>query len=198
MAPETHLFASWIVAAKTTNNARDCRLVTLAGIIPDADGLGLIVDLITGRTMLYHQYHHLLLHGAFGALMISGLLAMFARERWRVFLLALAIFHLHILCDFVGSRGPSPEDLWPIHYFGPFSREPVWLWRGQWALDAWQNRVFGVAVLAVALWLPIRCGHSVVGVFNRRADAVFVAVLRKWYNAIRRRTQQPPDTYRGY
>ncbi len=38
MSPETHLLASWIIAAKATDNPRDCRLVTLAGILPDADG----------------------------------------------------------------------------------------------------------------------------------------------------------------
>ena len=40
----THLLASWLVAVKTTNNPRDCRLATLAGLLPDADGLGLVVD----------------------------------------------------------------------------------------------------------------------------------------------------------
>ena len=35
MAPITHFLASWIIAAKTTDNPRDCRLVTLAGILPD-------------------------------------------------------------------------------------------------------------------------------------------------------------------
>ena len=175
------MLASWIVAAKTTNNPRDCRLVTLAGFVPDLDGLGLIVDLITGRTILYHQYHHMLFHGAFGALLVAGLFSLLARQRGRVFVLSLLVFHLHILCDLVGSRGPSPQDLWPIHYFGPFSREPMWLWTGQWALDAWPNRVIGVAVLAFALWLPIKLGHSVVGVFNRRADTRFVAILRRWH-----------------
>jgi hypothetical protein len=152
--------------------------------VPDADGLGLIVDLFTGRTMLYHQYHHFLLHGAFGALLVAGLFSLLARDRWRVFLLTLCVFHLHILCDFVGSRGPDRVDLWPIYYFGPFTRESVWLWKGQWALDAWQNRVFGVVVLAIALWLPLRLGHSVVGVFIPKADAVFVSILRKWHGSI--------------
>lgn len=187
MSPETHLLTSWIVAAKTTRSLRDCRLVTLAGFVPDADGLGLIVDLLTGRTMLYHQYHHMLLHGAFGALLTATLFSLFAKDRWRVFLLSLFVFHLHIFCDLVGSRGPAPEDLWPIHYFGPFSRDPVWLWTGQWALDAWPNRVVGVIVLGLALWLPIRLGHSAVGVFSARADARFVAILRKWHAAIRQR-----------
>jgi len=39
MNPETHLLASWVIGAKTTDNAHDCRLVALAGILPDADGL---------------------------------------------------------------------------------------------------------------------------------------------------------------
>jgi hypothetical protein len=60
--PETHLLASWFIGAKTTNNARDCRLVALAGILPDLDGLGLGVDLISRvcgapKTFFYERYH---------------------------------------------------------------------------------------------------------------------------------------------
>jgi inner membrane protein len=130
MSPLTHLLASWVIAAKTTDNPRDCRLVALAGILPDVDGLGLAVDLATGTgghrgTQLYPQYHHYLLHGIFGGLLIAGLLTCFARRRWRVLLLALLAFHLHLLCDFVGSRGPSPEDVWPIFYLSPFDKDPM-------------------------------------------------------------------------
>ncbi|HSU52877.1 MAG TPA: metal-dependent hydrolase, partial [Candidatus Dormibacteraeota bacterium] len=68
MLPETHLLASWVIGAKATNNARDCRLVALAGILPDADGLGLLIDGINRasnrRTFFYEHYHHYLLHGA--------------------------------------------------------------------------------------------------------------------------------------
>jgi len=28
MSPATHLFMSWVIAAKTTDNPRDCQLVT--------------------------------------------------------------------------------------------------------------------------------------------------------------------------
>jgi len=45
LSPLTHLLASWLIAAKTTDNPRDCRLVSLAGVMPDADGLGLALDL---------------------------------------------------------------------------------------------------------------------------------------------------------
>ena len=194
MSPATHLLGSWLIAAKTTDNARDCRLVTLAGILPDADGLGLIADIVSGlsgsrQTHLYAHYHHYLLHGALGGILIAVLLACFARQRWRVLLLALLVFHLHLLCDFVGSRGPAPEDLWPVFYLGPFDKDPMWVWKGQLRLDGWFNRGLSVALFVWALWLPLRLGHSVVGVFNRRADQAFVRILRKWHEAWLRRRQ---------
>jgi inner membrane protein len=197
MSPETHLLASWIIGAKATDNPRDCRLVALAGVLPDVDGLGLLVDL-GGKALgcrptdFYGTYHHYLLHGALGAVVIAGILTCFARQRLRVALLALLVFHLHLLCDFVGSRGPSPSDLWPIFYLGPFRNRPMWMWRGQWRLDGLFNRYFTVALFAWALWLGATLGHSFVGVFNRRVDEVFTGVLRKWKGALRLRVQRPP------
>jgi len=198
MSPVTHLLASWVVAAKTTDNARDCRLVTLAGVLPDLDGLGLLVDmangaLARGNAPYYQRYHHFLSHGLFGAAIITALLAAFARRRARVALLAFAVFHLHLLCDLAGSRGPSPEDLWPIFYLGPFSKDPMWIWKGQWALDAWPNRLLTAALFCGSLWLGARLGHSVVGLFNRRADATFVAVLRGWREAAVRKMVSQND-----
>jgi hypothetical protein len=194
VSPLTHLFGSWLIAAKTTGNPRDCRLVALAGILPDADGLGLVLDLATAAlgdkpTAYYHQYHHYLLHGAFGAVVLTGLLTCFARQRWRVAVLSLVVFHLHLLCDFIGSRGPSPEDLWPIFYFGPFDKDSMWIWKGQWRLDSWQNKLVFFALFAWAIKLTLARGKSVVGVFSWRADSVVVGVLRGWQAAWWRRRQ---------
>lgn len=185
MNPETHLLASWVIGAKTTDNARDCRLVALAGILPDADGLGLLVDGLTRlmgwpKTFLYERYHHFLLHGFFGAIVIMLLLTCFARQRCRVAVLCLVVFHLHILCDLIGSRGPDPVDLWPLFYFGPFAKDPMWIWKGQMPLDAWPNRILTIFLFGWALWLAVERGYSPVGVFSSRSDRVFVEVLRKW------------------
>jgi inner membrane protein len=179
MSPLTHLLASWIVAAKTTDNLRDRRLVTLAGIAPDVDGLGLIADITVG-THYYPQYHHWLTHGLAGALVFSTLLAVFGQRRWRVFALSTLTFHLHLLCDLIGSRGPDKTDVWPILYFGPISQHPMWSWKYQWRLDGWQNMVITLALLAWSFLLAIKIGDSFVGVFNRRADRIFVATLQKW------------------
>jgi inner membrane protein len=126
MSPIVHLIGSWLVASATTNNPHDRKLVTLAGILPDADGLGIIPDVVgswlSGKECTFHYYqtyHHLLLHGWPGAVVISALLTVFARQHWRVLLLSLLAYHLHLLCDLIGSRGPDPDDLWPICYSEP-------------------------------------------------------------------------------
>src|SRR6266542_1251249 len=182
MSPVTHLFASWLIAAHTTENYRDRRLVALSGLLPDLDGAGVVVDFARqlfegGDDFFYYQrYHHSLLHGIFGAAVISMGLACFARRRGRVAALSFLLVHLHLLCDLAGSRGPSPWDLWPIFYLAPFSHRCVWIWSHQWALDAWPNRVLTIVLFAACLWVATRTGDSSVGVFNRRLDATFVGV----------------------
>jgi len=90
VSPVTHFIGSWLIAAATTNNSRDRKLVTLAGVLPDADGSGIVTDVIGSAISgtensfrHYQQYHHLLLHGWPAAILISVLLAGFARKRWR-------------------------------------------------------------------------------------------------------------------
>jgi hypothetical protein len=79
----------------------------------------------SGNLYYYPEYHHWLTHGLPGALGCSILLAVFARRRRRVFWLSFLTFHLHLLCDLVGSRGPDKNDLWPIFYFGPITHHPA-------------------------------------------------------------------------
>jgi inner membrane protein len=189
MSPLTHLLASWIVAAKTTDNLRDRRLVTLAGVAPDLDGLGLVLDyakgaFTSGKYYYYPAYHHWLMHGLPAAVVCSVLLAALGRRRWRVFWLAFLMFHLHMLCDLLGSRGPDPGDVWPIFYFGPLSQHPMWYWKYQWPLDGWQNKIIFIALFVWSLGIAVKKGDSFVGVFNRRCDRVFVGVLQKWHERL--------------
>lgn len=192
MSPLAHLVGSWLVATATTNNLRDRKLVTLAGVVPDADGLGAVADVIgswfSGKECTFHyyqQYHHILLHGWPAAIAISILLAIFGRQHWRVLLLCLATFHLHLLCDLVGSHGPTAGDSWPICYSEPLFRHPIWFWKYQWKLDGWQNQTIFLVIFAASLWVAVKQGHSFVELISKRADAVFVEVLRKWYHRFR-------------
>ena len=188
MSPSAHFIASWLVASATTDNARDRKLVTLAGVLPDLDGLGMAVDIVGGWITgnqnafeYYHRYHHYLTHGWPGALVITAALVWFARRKARTALLCLLTFHLHLLCDLIGSRGSDPADLWPILYGKPFFRTPVWVWHGQWPLYGWQNSLIFLALLLLALWVSAKKGFSFLEFFGRRIDSTFVKVLRKLF-----------------
>ena len=194
MSPLTHLVGSWLIASVTTDNPRDRKLVTLAGILPDADGLGIEADavrsLISGREstfQCYQHFHHMLLHGWPGALAVTALLVCFARRRLRVAILCLFVFHLHLFCDLIGSRGPTPGDLWPIAYGEPLFRHPYWFWKGQWKLDGWQNQTVFAAIFALSLWFAAGRGYSFVELASRRLDLMVVGVLQKWRKSLLRR-----------
>lgn len=191
MSPLTHLVGSWLVAVATTDNSRDRKLVTLAGVLPDADGLGVVPDLIvswfSGKECTfyyYQQYHHILLHGWPGAIVVSVFLTFFARQRWRALFLCLLTFHLHLLCDLVGSRGPTAGDLWPICYSEPVFRHPIWFWKHQWRLDGWQNQAIFLITFMSSLWIAVKKGYSFVEVVSVRLDSIFVTVLQKWHQRL--------------
>ena len=198
MSPLTHLVGSWLIASATTDNPRDRKLVTWAGVLPDADGLGVIPDVvgswISGKecTFYYYQtYHHLLMHGWPAAIVVSILFALYAQRRPQVLLLCLLTFHLHLLCDLIGSRGPTVGDLWPICYSEPMFRHPIWFWKHQWKLDGWQNQTIFIMLFLAALWLAIKRGYSFVEVINSRLDSIFVGVLQKWFRQLRKPDSQP-------
>lgn len=189
MAPFTHLLASWLVASAVTPDRSDVRRISLAGVLPDLDGLGLVLDWIHaahGRQSFYYAaQHHYWLHGWAGGLLLAGILAAFARRKRTVFLASLAVFHLHLLCDLVGSRGPEKHDLWAVYYSGPFHHDWAWLWRGQWRLDGWENTTITFALFTAAIGQSLRKGHSFVGVVSDRLDVVFVGLINRWRSRMR-------------
>jgi hypothetical protein len=191
MSPIAHFIGSWLVATVVVDNPRDRRLVTLAGILPDADGVGMVADVVkhlaTGQELnfLYYQkFHHLWCHGWPAAIALTLALTCFANQRWRVAPGCLITFHLHLICDLLGSRGPSVADLWPICYSEPLFRHPVWFWKGQWRLDGWQNTVICLGLFASALAVTVKRGYSFADFFGQRTDAAFASTLQKWWKSI--------------
>jgi hypothetical protein len=186
MSPITHFLASWSLADVSGLRGRDQSLVTWCGVLPDVDGLGVVVDganKLLGRpdSWYFGQYHHALMHGVFAALLIPLALSCLAAKRLRVFLVGVATVHLHFLCDIVGSRGPGLDDVWPLPYLAPFSQRLTFQWSGQWPLNAWPNIAFTILLLAFGFYRAVQGGYSPVGVISTRADRAFVqAVQSRW------------------
>jgi hypothetical protein len=181
MSPVTHFLTGWVLANCAGLERKDRALVTLACIAPDIDGLGVIPELLTRNSahpLLWFTLYHHSLHTLAFSLVVAAIALVLARQRWKTGTLALISFHLHLLEDVLGSRGPDGYQ-WPIPYLEPFSHALPLSWRGEWALNAWPNAAITAALLLVALWLAWGRGFSPLEMTSSKADAAFVSALRR-------------------
>jgi hypothetical protein len=190
MSPITHFMVGWTCFGSVLGNRRDRAIVCLAGLAPDLDGVGILIDLFNQlaglpETRFYQDWHRLYGHGITAAVAFTLLAASFAHDRGRVAIAAFLNIHLHFLCDILGSRGSTPEDLWGLYYLGPWDVTQEIVWQGQWQLVGWQNTLISIVLMGILLERACRQGYSPLGLVSQRADQVFIDVLRRW----RRRLQ---------
>ncbi len=130
MSPVTHFFTGWLLAAVSPTGKpirltrREKILIVAAAVAPDLDGVGLVPELLTRNSshplMWFSQYHHSLHTLAFAlvctlvAFLIAGPFATHSRQHgpgathpWLTASLVFVSFHLHLLCDLLGARGPD-------------------------------------------------------------------------------------------
>jgi len=173
--------------------------VVAAAVAPDLDGLGIIPELLTRNTshplLWFSQYHHSLhtlafaIVCAFAACIIAGPMVGFTfgpviqgrrlpTHPWLTAFLVFISFHLHLLCDLIGARGPD-GDQWPIPYLKPFSNAVQLTWHGQWALNAWQNFLITGLLLLATFWIAVKYGSSPVELASKSANESLVSALRR-------------------
>ena len=182
MSPITHFFLGWTVANSTPSlTKRERAMVTWAGVVPDVDGFGIFAERLTQNSAhplnWWSDYHHVLGHNIGFALTVTVVAGIFARQKIKTAFLVFISFHLHLVADLLGARGPD-GDQWPIPYLLPFSNAWQLSWSGQWALNAWPNFVITGTLIALTLVLARRRGYSPLESFSRKADSILVATLR--------------------
>ena len=183
MSPITHFFMGWAVANSVPSlTKRERAMVTWASVVPDLDGLGIIAENLTQNSAhplnWWSEYHHVLGHNLGFALAVTIASAVFAEQKIATTTLVFLSFHLHLLGDLVGARGPDGEQ-WPIPYLLPFSNRWQLTWSGQWSLNAWPNFLITGVLIIATLALARRRGFSPLELFSRKADAMVVVTLRK-------------------
>jgi hypothetical protein len=144
----THIGLSWIVASLRARSARDRWLITLAGVLPDFDGVGILWS-----QDAYVAAHRAVGHGLVFVLAWVALTLALADERGTAAMLGLLSFHLHLVLDLVGTGGL------PIRYFWPLS-EWGWSYAGRWTLASWPNAVVMTLTLLGVLWVGWRTSRS--------------------------------------
>ena len=182
MSPITHFLMGWAVANSAPSlDKRERAMVTWAGVVPDIDGLGIVADWLARNSShplnWWGDYHHVLAHNLCFALVVAVVAAILAKQKAKTVLWVLLSFHLYLLADLVGARGPDGEQ-WPIPYLLPFMKEVQLTWSGQWALNAWPNFVVTAVLIGIAFILARKRGFSPVEMFSSKADSIFVRALR--------------------
>ena len=166
-----HLAVSWLIGHHLPER-RDRRLVTWSGVAPDLDALTLLA--VAGA---HSGYHHVIAHGLVAAVVGTALWTALARQRLKVLLLSLVAFHVHLLCDLLGSGRD-----WSIVYFFPFSRHEYMSPYGR-TLASPQNALVWLAAVAATVWIAIKRGRTFAEAFlPAKADAAVVRILRKIFS----------------
>src|SRR5687768_12632812 len=97
---QTHILSGWCVGNLLPLTARERLFCMIAAAAQDVDGLGILIS-----EEVYLDYHHTFGHcAAFGVLLSVGL-TVFSTHRRLAFVTYLALFHLHLALDYLGS-GP--------------------------------------------------------------------------------------------
>lgn len=187
MNPVTHLLLGWTVAnAGCRLNRRERAVITLTGVAPDIDGLGLVAEALTRGSkhelLWWSNYHHTALHNISFAVLVAVAAYLSTGRRWLVALLTFVSFHIHLLGDLLGARGPD-NDHWAIPYLMPFSDRWQWIWGRQWELNAWPNFVITGGLLMVMFYWARKRGYSPLEMISQRADQAFVQTLRNRFPA---------------
>ncbi len=198
------LASAFPVGRPTSLTRREKMLVVAAAVAPDLDGAGIIPELLTRNSshplLWFSQYHHTLHTLAFAlactlaAYLIAGPWTNFTlrpmvfypgvpghqspTHPWLTAMLVFLGFHLHLLCDLIGARGPDGYQ-WPIPYLKPFSNAWQLTWHGQWALNGWQNFVVTGLFLAVTLWIAGKYSSSPLELASGTANRAFTQALRQ-------------------
>ena len=98
MSPLIHGLLAWLLGYALLSDVQDRRLVVIAGVAPDLDGVFVLFN-----EALFQSYHHTFGHSYVFGLPVAMAAVALARERWKTGAVALGAFSLHLLGDLVGS-----------------------------------------------------------------------------------------------
>jgi hypothetical protein len=170
----THILSGWCAANLFPTLTPKQRLFCMiATTIPDLDGLSIL-----GGQESYWHWHHRICHNLPFGIMACLLLATLSGRTFRLFLLYLCLFQLHLVMDVFGS-GPG----WGIYYFWPFSN---WMFDNSpysWEFFSWENISIAAAFLVWIIAIAVRLRRTPLEYPMPNLDRQLVAALRRPFAA---------------
>lgn len=140
------------------------------------DGVGLLIDPVAQRfgilTYYWDFFHHQLHNIGFCTLLTVMAFIMAKAKKLKVAVTVFAVFHLHLFCDLIGSKGPDGFQ-WPIPYFLPFSDRVQFTWQHQWELNAWPNILIGAISIGIVIIIARLKNRSPFEIISKKLDSAF-------------------------
>jgi len=178
MAPQQHLVLSWVLSNLNYDKRRDRIVTTICGIIPDVDGLGVIVDKILGDGSYnyYFLWHHKAGHNILGLLVIGIITYFICKRRILPVFVGIITYLTHIFFDLIGSGGPDGS-IWPMSPFWPFSQYEISIsW--QWSLNDWKNTLITAIFIVIMIVIACKKKRSFLEVFSQRFDRYCINAVK--------------------
>ena len=186
MNPITHLLVSWVIADSGDFNKRERAVITFSGVVPDIDSFGIIAEQLTKNTekplLWWSDYHHIIGHNIGFGILVAVSAFIVAKKKWKTMYFSLFCFHLHLLCDIIGAKGPDGYQ-WPIPYLVPFSNVIQITWKYQWEINAWPNFIITIAALMLTFYYALKHGYSILEIVSKKVDQVFVRTLKSRFGS---------------
>ena len=164
-----HLAAGWLVAEAYNLDYPKRRLVALASVAPDLDGLSIILG-----TDAFRTYHHLIFHNLLSLSVMTSLVAVLTRSG-KATLAAFLGVTLHFACDFVASD-------WTLYLFEPFwdLRLNLTAVLPSWMVVYLFQGLGTIVVFGLVVWVAWRRERTFLEVFIRRGDLLMVRWFLQW------------------
>lgn len=147
----THALIGWAIAHVGPTDRTTRLWCVIASVIPDVDGLGLLLGPQTGA---YERFHHALAHNLVFGAFVTVVAARWLGRRPLPLLLVFLAFASHLIGDYFGS-GPG----WPLWPYWPLS-DREYLNARAWPFVSWQNNVVGFTMVAIGLLIAFHRGRT--------------------------------------
>ena len=111
MSPIIHGMIAWLVAVLFAMHVNDRRMIVIAGVVPDIDGIFILFN-----NSQFYEYHHTFGHSFIFGLLVAIVACVLSVDKIKIFLGAICAFSMHLIADIVGTNWSVPI-MYPLSDF---------------------------------------------------------------------------------